>query len=68
METEDAKDAARELGGSAQETIGEWAGQAQRAYGSAVEEASEYVRTQPVTALLIAGGVGFLLGALLVRR
>jgi len=28
----------------------------------------EYVQGQPLTALLIAVGIGFLLGALLVRR
>jgi uncharacterized protein YjbJ (UPF0337 family) len=83
MNPEELKGAARELGGNVQEGLGnvlgttedqvagkikQVAGQAQRAYGSAADEVSDYVQSQPLTALLIAGGVGFLLGALLVRR
>jgi uncharacterized protein YjbJ (UPF0337 family) len=44
------------------------AGQAQQSVGHAADEARDYVKDQPLTALLIAGGVGFLLGALIVRR
>lgn len=44
------------------------AGQAQQTVGHAADEARDYVKDQPLTALLIAGGVGFLLGALIVRR
>ena len=83
MDTTELKGSARELGGRAQEGIGRMlgtpedrvagrirrvTGQAQRAYGDAADEFTEYVQEQPLTALLIAGAVGFLLGALLVRR
>ncbi len=53
-----------ELRGAAQR----FAGQAQQSVGHAADEARDYVKEQPFTALLIAGGVGFLLGALIVRR
>jgi len=83
MEKNELEGAARELGGRAQEGLGnvlgtpedqiagrikQASGQAQHAYGTATEEVSEYVQGQPLTALLIAVGIGFLLGALLVRR
>jgi len=83
MDTNELKGAERELGGAAQEGLGnilgtpedqvagrikQAAGQAQRAYGAAVDEVADYVQNQPLTALLIAGGIGFLLGALIVRR
>jgi uncharacterized protein YjbJ (UPF0337 family) len=83
MDENELKGAARELGGKAQEGLGEIlgtpedqiagkikqvAGQAQRAYGDTADEVSDYVRNQPLTALLMAAGVGFLLGVLLVRR
>jgi len=83
MNSDEFKGAARELGGRAQEGLGEVlgtpedqvagrvkqaAGQAQRVYGDAADEIMEYVQDQPLTALLIAGGIGFLLGALLIRR
>jgi uncharacterized protein YjbJ (UPF0337 family) len=44
------------------------AGQAQDLYGQAVDEVQGFAREQPVAALLIAAGVGFLLGAILTRR
>ena len=83
MNSDELKGAARELGGRAQEGLGEVlgtpedqaagrikqvTGQAQRVYGDAADEIVEYVQSQPLTALLITGGIGFLLGALLVRR
>lgn len=73
----------RNLAGRAQEGIGSVtgdqetqlrgtarrvAGAAQQGVGQAADEARDYVKDQPLTALLIAGGVGFLLGALIVRR
>ena len=42
-------------------------GQAQNLYGQAVDEVEEFARGQPLGALLIAVGVGFLLGAILTR-
>ena len=75
MDTNELSGAARELGGmlGTQEDqvagrIKRVTGQAQRVYGDAAGEVTEYVQNQPLIALLIAGGVGFLLGALLVRR
>ena len=83
MDTNELHGAARELGGMAQESIGDMlgapedqiagrikqvAGHAQRVYGSASDDVTEYVHGQPLMALLIAAGVGFLLGALIVRR
>lgn len=44
------------------------AGQAQDVYGQAVDEVQEFARDQPIVALLLAAGVGFLLGAILTRR
>lgn len=44
------------------------AGQAQDVYGQAVDEVQEFARDQPIVALLLAAGVGFLLGAVLTRR
>ena len=44
------------------------AGQAQGLYGQAVDEVEEFARGQPLAALLIAAGFGFLLGAIFIRR
>ena len=44
------------------------AGQAQDLYGQAIDEVQEFAREQPFVALLIAAGVGFLLGAIFTRR
>ena len=83
MDKNELEGAMREVGGKAQEDLGvalgtpedevagrikQAAGRAQRAYGGAVDEVTDYVQHQPLTALLIAGAVGFLLGALIVRR
>ena len=83
MNSDELKGAARELGGRAQEGLGEVlgtpedraagrikqvTGQAQRVYGDAADEIADYVQNQPLAALLIAGGIGFLLGALFARR
>jgi uncharacterized protein YjbJ (UPF0337 family) len=44
------------------------AGQAQQAYGGAVDEVRGFASEQPVTAMLTAVGVGAVLGFLLARR
>lgn len=83
MDQDRIEGAARNLAGRAQEAVGDLtgdtetemhgkikrvAGKAQQSVGAAADEARDYVQHQPLTALLIAGGVGFLLGALIVRR
>lgn len=50
--------------GRARQTIG----QAQNLYGNAVDAARSYTGEQPLTALLIAGGIGLAIGMLLGRR
>lgn len=50
--------------GMAQEAIG----QAQHLYGNAVDSVRGYTNDQPLSALLIAGGIGMALGVLLGRR
>ncbi|MFC0267594.1 CsbD family protein [Kushneria aurantia] len=44
------------------------AGQVQSQYGEVVDSAREFTVRQPVGALAIAAGVGFILGALMTRR
>ena len=83
MDSDRIEGTARNLAGRAQEAVGtvtgdqqteaqgaarRLAGSAQESMGHAADEARDYVKEQPFTALLIAGGVGFLLGALIVRR
>jgi uncharacterized protein YjbJ (UPF0337 family) len=65
-----AGDASSQIRGRANEAVGA----AQQAYGTVSDEARAYadqlsdtVKEQPLVALAIAGGVGFLLG-LIVRR
>jgi uncharacterized protein YjbJ (UPF0337 family) len=66
---------AREMGGRVQEKVGEYAGnartQAQGLYNQAAGQAeqqisrlSDVIREQPITAALVAVGIGFLLGKL----
>lgn len=43
-------------------------GEAQNLYGNAVDSVRSYTGESPVTALLIAGGIGMALGMLLGRR
>jgi uncharacterized protein YjbJ (UPF0337 family) len=74
--------AARDLGGRIQEAAGtlvgdtatqvngqvnRLAGQAQNAYGQAVDEVKTFTTEQPLTALLAALGVGAVLG-FMIRR
>lgn len=72
MEENELEGAAREVLGTPEDQLAghikQAAGQAQQAYGTASEGIDEYVQRQPLTALLVAAGIGFLLGALLVRR
>lgn len=73
------KDAVSDLTGDARTQaagkIRQVAGNAQSAYGEAADQASELaanvsrsVERQPLTALLIAGAVGYVLGWLMRRR
>lgn len=43
-------------------------GEVQNLYGNAVDSVRSYTNEAPVTALLIAGGIGMALGILLGRR
>jgi uncharacterized protein YjbJ (UPF0337 family) len=47
--------------------INQAAGQAQRAYGEAVDEVRSYASAQPLTALLAAMGLGVVVGFILGR-
>jgi uncharacterized protein YjbJ (UPF0337 family) len=73
----------RNMAGKMQETVGaatgdtltqvrgkinQAAGKAQEAYGSALDEARGFTTERPVTAVLAAVGVGFLLGILATSR
>jgi uncharacterized protein YjbJ (UPF0337 family) len=75
--------AARNIAGKAEEAIGsvtndpnmegrgaarQVIGEAQNMYGNAVDSVRTYTNEAPVTALLIAGGIGMALGILLGRR
>jgi ElaB/YqjD/DUF883 family membrane-anchored ribosome-binding protein len=43
-------------------------GRAQNLYGNAVDSVKDYTNDQPLSALLIAGGIGMALGMLIGRR
>jgi len=64
--------AAGALGGSAKtEARGrarEAAGEIQQTYGAAIDAARDFAAEQPITALLAAAGVGFLVGIFAARR
>ncbi len=63
--------AGRMMGDSATEMRGQarqFAGQAQSAFGDAVETVRDLTNDQPLIALLVAAGVGFLAGMLMARR
>jgi uncharacterized protein YjbJ (UPF0337 family) len=75
--------AARNIGGKAQKAFGsltgdeetegkgmaqEAMGRAQNLYGNAVDSVKDYTNEQPISALLIAGGIGMALGMLMGRR
>jgi uncharacterized protein YjbJ (UPF0337 family) len=75
--------AARNIGGKAQKAFGsltgdeetegkgmaqEAMGRAQNLYGNAVDSVKDYTNEQPISALLIAGGIGMALGMLIGRR
>jgi uncharacterized protein YjbJ (UPF0337 family) len=75
--------AARNVAGKAEEAIGSMTndpnmegrgaarqafGEVQNLYGNAVDSVRSYTNEAPVTALLIAGGIGMALGILLGRR
>lgn len=57
-------DAVTELRGKARQVVG----QAQARYGDAVEAMRSTTKEQPLIALLAAGCIGFLLGALIRRH
>jgi uncharacterized protein YjbJ (UPF0337 family) len=59
-----AGDKATEVRGAARQAVGEM----QNLYGNAVDSVRTYTNEAPVTALLIAGGIGMALGILLSRR
>jgi uncharacterized protein YjbJ (UPF0337 family) len=48
--------------------INQAGGQAQKAYGHAVDEVKDFTHEQPFMALLVAMGVGVILGFVLGRR
>ncbi len=75
--------AARNIGGKVQDAVGgltgdaatqargkinQAAGQAQQAYGAAVDDLKEFTSNQPMTALLAAMGIGVVLGFILGRN
>jgi uncharacterized protein YjbJ (UPF0337 family) len=75
--------AARDVGGKVQDAIGgltgdaatqargkinQAAGQAQQAYGAAVDDVKAFTVSQPFTALLTAIGIGVVLGFVLGRN
>jgi uncharacterized protein YjbJ (UPF0337 family) len=53
-----------EARGRAREAVGE----VQETYGAAIDAARGFATEQPITALLAAAGVGFLVGLLAARR
>jgi uncharacterized protein YjbJ (UPF0337 family) len=74
---------ARDFGGKVQDAVGgltgdaatqargkvnQAFGQAQSAYGSAVDNAKDFATEQPITALLTAMGLGVIIGFVLGRR
>ena len=83
MDENQLEGAARDLGGKMQDAVGglagdsalqgrgkvnQAAGQAQSAYGQLMDEVTEFAQEQPVTALLVALGVGAAFGFFLGRR
>jgi len=75
MDTDRVTGAAKEMAGRAQSAAGEFVGDAKtqaegyynQASGqmqNAVGQANDFLREQPVTAVLVALGVGFLIGRL----
>jgi uncharacterized protein YjbJ (UPF0337 family) len=75
--------AARDLGGKVQDAVGgltddaatqsrgkvnQAVGQAQNAYGAAVDDVKDFATGQPIVALLTAMGVGVIIGLVLGRR
>jgi uncharacterized protein YjbJ (UPF0337 family) len=57
-------DAATQVSGAARQAMGE----VQNMYGQAVDSVRSYTNEAPLTALLVAGGIGMALGILLGRR
>jgi uncharacterized protein YjbJ (UPF0337 family) len=83
MDEDRIEGAARTIGGKAQKAFGsltgdqetegkgmaqEAMGRAQNLYGNAVDSMKDYTHEQPISALLIAGGIGMALGMLIGRR
>jgi uncharacterized protein YjbJ (UPF0337 family) len=83
MDENKIEGAARNVAGKAQKAFGsvtgdektegegmtqEAIGRAQNLYGNAVDSVRGYTNEQPLSALLIAGGIGMALGVLLGRR
>ncbi|MGE5539721.1 MAG: CsbD family protein [Gemmatimonas sp.] len=75
--------AARSVAGKVEETVGsvvgdaategrgmarQYMGDMQNMYGQAVDSVRSYTNEAPLTALLVAGGIGMALGILLGRR
>ena len=62
---------ARDAAGRAADAASQYAGQAQQQFtqqgGQMIEQAADFVREQPLTALLATGAVCFILGLLLGR-
>ncbi|WP_419730111.1 CsbD family protein [Lichenicola sp.] len=59
------------LGDTAQQAAGkakQFAGQAQGYYGDTLDSVRDVTSDQPLVAIAVATGVGFILGALLARR
>ncbi len=65
---EHAKDAARQVVGTVRERAGAYYQQGKEKAGELTEKTQDYVREQPIKSVLIAAGVGLLLGILLRRR
>ena len=63
-----AKDMAKEKYGEARERAKGYYQQGKEKLGTYEETVEEYVRERPVKAILIAAGIGVLLGVLLGRR
>jgi uncharacterized protein YjbJ (UPF0337 family) len=57
-------DSATQARGAARQAVGEM----QNMYGQAVDSVRGYTNEAPLTALLVAGGIGMALGILLGRR
>ena len=62
---------ARDAASKASSSVSEMAGQARNQlaeHGITTDQAADFVRENPLTALLAAGGLGVLLGILITRR